>query len=103
MDAAVFISRQRASHRRRETHGEVADGTGEEVDCEGVVMLGEETGLEVWAEEELCVCARAEGVVEPALGHGYDAVGGGRREDSGRRVGAAAHWIASLHVTVSGP
>lgn len=46
--------------------------TGEEGDGEVEVVLGEEAGLEVWAEELLCGLAGGEGVVEPALceGHG---------------------------------
>ena len=78
------------------TYGQVPVITGEEVDSKVEVVLGEEAGLEVWAEELLCGLAGAEGVVEPALCEGHSAattrlrrgMAGGRRRLSGRgRVG----------------
>ena len=77
-------------------HWQVPVITGQETDGEVKVVLGEEAGLEVWAEELLCGLAGAEGVVEPALCEGHSAattrpwrgMAGGRRRLSGRgRVG----------------
>lgn len=61
----------------RKTYRQVPVITGQEGDGEVEVVLGEEAGLEVRAEELLCGLAGGERVVEPALSDGHGAGDGG--------------------------
>lgn len=67
------------------TYWKIAVITGEEGDGEVEVVLGQETGLEVWTKKLLCAGGGGEGVVEPALGEGHVVLSG--HEETGRGLG----------------
>lgn len=63
-------------------------------------MLRQQAGLEVGPEELFCSVGGGECVVKPALGEGH---GGSNARSKTRTQGRGRDWIASGHVTASGP
>lgn len=83
-----------------ETHWQVPVIARKEGNGEVEVVLRQQAGLEVGPEELFCSVGGGECVVKPALGEGH---GGSNARSKTRTQGRGRDWIASGHVTASGP